>query len=539
MAESTPARRDGVPDDRGDFPDRETTDELVSRLVRESDAILAAIVQSSDDAIVSKTLDGIVRTWNEGARRIFGYEPHEMVGQPIEKLLPSERRGEEQDILRRLRRGERIEHFETVRVRKDGRRVDVSVTISPIRDKSGQIIGASKIARDITQQKHYEHELRLAKEQAESTNRAKDRFLASLSHELRTPLTPVLAAVTFLVSRHDLPQALREDIEMIQRNVEIEARLIDDLLDLTRIARNKIQLHFEALDIDTLLNAAVQTCRIDLDAKDIQLTLSLSARQHHVWGDSARLQQVLLNLLNNAIKFTPRHGRIHLATTDIEQRVRIEISDTGVGIDPNDLHRIFDAFEQGEPSVTRQFGGLGLGLAISRSLVTMHKGTISAASRGPGQGATFAIDLTTVNVAAPTNPRPEAAEPSEGSGNRILLVEDHPDTLRVLSRLLKSLGYHVRAVGSVKAALEAAENEPFELLISDIGLPDGSGTEIARELRARRPIRAIALSGLGLEEDIRRSTDAGFARHLIKPVNVQVLRDAIQQVMAADDTLPC
>jgi two-component system CheB/CheR fusion protein len=518
------------------------------RLQSESNAVLAAIVASSDDAILSKTLDGIVRTWNAGAQRIFGYTAEEMIGRSIETLLPPERRGEEAEILRRLRIGERVDHFETVRVCKDGTRIDVSVTISPVRDREGRIIGASKIARNITPQKQFERDLIEAKEQAESANRAKDRFMAVLSHELRTPLTPVLAAVSFMAEQPDLSADMAEQIDTIRRNVEVEARLIDDLLDLTRIVRQKVQLHFEVVDAHAVLRAAMETVRADIELKGIELSITLRAREHFIWADPSRLQQVFLNVLQNAVKFTPGDGHITVRTNNPNGTLTIQVIDSGIGIEAEALPRIFQAFEQGELTNSRQFGGLGLGLAIARSLIEMHHGTISAASEGRDRGATFQIDFKTVQASEmrpPAHPFMPATsiggggigEPvgAESSARRILLVEDHVDTLRVLSKLLQSMGYKVRAVSSVKDALQAAEAETFELLISDIGLPDGSGNDIARQLLARKQqMHAIALSGFGLAEDLRRSHDAGFERHLIKPVNFKLLQDTIQQVLSSE-----
>ena len=500
-------------------------------LRQEVQARLAAIVESSDDAIVSKTLDGVVRTWNRGAERIFGYAADEMVGQPIEVIFPPDRKDEEPRILERLRRGERVDHFETVRVRKDGTKIDVSVTISPVRSKDGQIIGASKIARDISAQKDFQRQLHQAKEVAEAASRAKDHFLSVLSHELRTPLTPVLATLSLMEQRAELSPELRSEIEMLRRNVEAEARLVDDLLDLTRISRGKIQLHFEVVDAHAAIRNTLTMFQPDIDAKSLEASVALRAREHHVWADPGRLQQVLMNLVSNAIKFTPEGGTITVRSANhgAEDRLAVEVRDTGVGMDPSMLERLFEPFEQGDQSATRPFGGLGLGLSIARSLMEMHKGTIRASSEGPGRGSTFTLDFGIVSAQ-------DAARAATSPGShtlaklRVLLVEDHADTRFVMRRLLASFGCQVVDVGTVREALDLVERERFDLLVSDIGLPDGSGTEVMRELRTRQGARGIALSGFGQPDDLRRSEEAGFATHLTKPVNLKTLQEVIQRV---------
>ena len=504
---------------------------------------LAAIVESSDDAIVSKSLEGVVTSWNRGAERIFGWTAAEVIGKPITIIIPPERLQEEPQILARLRAGERVDHFETVRMTRDGRRIDISVTISPIRDDSGRVIGASKIARDVTLQKRFNEELvaakevadaarkaaELAKEEAEAASRAKDHFLSVLSHELRTPLTPVLGAISMIEADGSAPPQFVEQVRMIRRNVETEARLVDDLLDLTRIARGKVRLHYEVVDAHAAVRDAVASFQDEVDKKGLAVTVGLRAKYHHVWADPGRFQQILLNLLSNAVKFTPADGTITVRSSNDHGTIRIEISDSGVGIEPDVMPRLFRPFEQGEQTTTRKFGGLGLGLSIVKSLVQLHKASISATSEGANRGATFTLRLETVPP-----PQPHAALPASlGAGGeqyRILLVEDHTDTREVLTRLLQSFGCVVTTAASVKEAIEAAEHDTFDLLLSDIGLPDGSGIDVMRHLRARQRLRGIALSGFGQEEDLRRSREAGFETHLVKPVNFKALHEAIQKV---------
>jgi PAS domain S-box-containing protein len=497
---------------------------------QEAQARLAAIVESSDDAIVSKTLEGIITTWNSGAVRIFGYTAAEAIGRSITMLVPNDRQDEEPQILARLRVGERVDHYETVRVRKDGRLIEVSVTISPIRDGQGRIIGASKIARDITDQKRFQAELRAAKEAAEAANRAKDHFLSVLSHELRTPLTPVLAAVSALSSSQSVrPEEWREHLDMIRRNVETEARLVDDLLDLTRIARGMLQLHFEVSDAHAALRNAVTMFQAEIDAKRLAVTFALHARDYHVWADAGRLQQVFLNLLSNAVKFTPDEGSILVRSSNDGGRLTIEVSDNGIGIDADVLPRLFSAFEQGERSVHRRFGGLGLGLSIVRSLMELHKGSVTASSGGKNKGATFVISLATVAAAPARAAEPAGPHPGK-TPVRILLVEDHQDTRNVLARLLTKFGCAVTAAGSVKEALAVSDGREFDLLVSDIGLPDGTGMDVMRHMRKNTQLKGIALSGFGQDEDLRQSREAGFETHLTKPVNFQMLRDVIERL---------
>ena len=499
-------------------------------------ARLAAIIESSDDAIVSKTLEGVITSWNKGAERIFGWTAEEVTGKPITIIIPQERLAEEPEILRRIQAGERVDHFETVRKTKDGRLIDVSVTISPVRDQSGRIVGASKIARDITLQKRFEQELRAAKraaerarDEAQSANRAKDHFLSVLSHELRTPLTPVLAAVSMMEADATVPAHLAEVVAMIRRNIETEARLVDDLLDLTRIARGKVRLHCEVVDAHAIVRNVVQMFQREIDEKLLTLSVSLHAREHHVWVDPGRFQQVLLNLLSNAVKFTPENGSITIRTSNENGTIKIEVADTGVGIDADVMPKLFRPFEQGGPAVNRQFGGLGLGLSIVKSLVEMHKASISVTSEGRGRGSSFTLRLDAVAPPAQTAPALSADVPGRGHV-RVLLVEDHPDTRQVLARLLKSLGCVVTTAGSVKEAIDAAERQPFDLLLSDIGLPDGSGIDVMRHVGARHKLKGVALSGYGQDEDLRRSREAGFETHLTKPVNLQALHEVIRKV---------
>jgi PAS domain S-box-containing protein len=491
---------------------------------------LAAIVDSSDDAIVGKNLNSIVTSWNAGAERIFGYSASEMIGTSIMRLIPPDHREEEHHILSRIRRGERVDPIETVRVGKDGRLLNVSITVSPIKDSAGKVIGASKIARDISERKRAEEKLHAAKLEAERANQAKDDFLAVLSHELRTPLTPALAAASYLAEHEELPPQLREEVTAIRRNVQFEARLIDDLLDLTRITRGKLELHPEAVDAHRLVQNALTIVHEDIARKGLDVVIDLGAQEHHVWADPIRIQQVFWNLLNNAVKFTPQGGRVTIRTSNDGGRFAFEITDTGIGIEPEHQARIFHAFEQGEVSIIRQFGGLGLGLTISQTLLKLHGGTISVHSEGKHRGASFRVTLDVLNEPIIASPKATNGDLAISRSLRLLLVDDHADTRRILSRLLGKCGHKVSTAESGESALKLMETERFDALISDIGLPDTSGYEVVREAKRRQPVQGIALSGFGMEEDVRRSLEAGFDYHLTKPVEFQELRTLLQKI---------
>ncbi|PYJ13093.1 MAG: hybrid sensor histidine kinase/response regulator [Verrucomicrobia bacterium] len=377
--------------------------------------------------------------------------------------------------------------------------------------------------------------INLELEEKARSNLAKDQFLAMLSHELRTPLTPVLAAALALESEPALPEEIHESLQMIRRNVELEARLIDDLLDLTRIDQGKVQLNFEIVDAHSLLQTAVEICQAEIDRKHLSRSLNLGARKVHMRADPARLQQIFWNLINNAVKFTPSEGKISISTSnDSNGQLRVEIADTGLGIEPESLPKIFDAFEQGGRT---QLGGLGLGLAISKALVEAHKGTITPQSAGRNKGSTFTLVFPTcekaeAQIAPAASPRLPERQPM-----RILLVEDHEDTNRSLTNLLRRRGYHVQSALNFQSAVNLSANEQFDVLISDLALPDGSGIDLMQKLYSKQPLLGIALTGFGMEDDIRKSYDAGFKHHLVKPIDLNKLDSLIQEGAATVATV--
>jgi PAS domain S-box-containing protein len=369
----------------------------------EAKARLAAIVESSEDAIISKDLKGVITSWNHGAEQLFGYSAKEALGRSITIIIPQDRLDEEPAILSRICRGERLEHFETIRRRKDGTLRDISLTISPIIDGAGKTVGISKIARDITARRRAERALQTSQSQletalksAQAAARAKDQFLAAVSHELRTPLTPVLMNVSMLQEEETVPAPLRDSLEIIERNIRIEAQMVNDLLDFSRIVNDKLELNTERCDLHEIIQRAAEVCLGAGNPKALNVLMQLDASHHHLNADAIRLQQVFWNLIQNAIKFTPPGGRITLSSRNEGEKVCITVADTGRGIDEPLLEKIFEPFEQGAHRGKESLHGLGLGLAIARRIVTAHGGTITASSEGIDRGATFTIVLQTV-----------------------------------------------------------------------------------------------------------------------------------------------
>lgn len=512
-----------------------------SKKAEEASRRLAAIVQSSDDAIISKDLKGLITSWNAGAERLFGYTAEEVIGEPVTILFPEEFEDEEESILEKIRQGGRVDHYETIRQRKDGTRVDVSLTISPVKDANGATVGASKIVRDITDEKCAKKSLEEAHEKALAASRAKDDFLAALSHELRTPLNPVLLLASEAAGDSQFTPDIRGLFETIRNGVELEARLIDDLLDVTRITHGKLSLNLQTVDCHAILHAAFQTVQSDIEQKNLKLTGELEADRRWIKGDAVRLQQVFWNILKNAAKFTPEGGEISVRTESDHKtgELRIFISDTGIGLNEHEISGIFEAFSQGEHSSSsgkHRFGGLGLGLAISKMLVEQHHGRIEARSRGRDMGSTFEISVPYCEDEKERGPvaetRRRQVSPSAINATiSVLLVEDHEITRATLSTLLTRRGYEVKSAASVSEAIALAASQVFDLVISDIGLPDGSGFDLMKELTVNQPgLKGIALSGYGMEDDLLRSRESGFSSHLVKPVRIHSLEDAMDSI---------
>ena len=537
----------------------ETNRDITDKLRGEESTIrLAAIVASSNDAIIGKTLEGIITNWNDGACRIFGYTEEEVVGQPINILIPPDRQDEEPKIIERLKRGERVDHFQTVRVRKDGQKIDLSLTISPIRNAMGKIIGASKIARDITEhirlQEERERLLALAqsaREQAETANRVKDEFVATVSHELRAPLNAILGWSSMLLSDKLKGADARRGLETIERNARLQAQLIEDILDVSRSISGKLRLDIKPVELISVIRAAVDAVRPAAEGKEIQLQLLLDPAADHIQADATRMQQIIWNLLANAIKFTPKGGFVQVKLDRVESRAQVTVTDTGEGISPDFLPYIFNRFQQGDGTTTRRHGGLGLGLAIAQHLVEMHGGTIEAASEGAGKGATFivAFPLTAIRTpsgsfASPLTPTAHESDangktPRSLKGLRILAIDDEPDVRDMLQTLLQDSGANVLTASSAQEGLEALAAWKPHIVISDIGMPGEDGYSLIRKIRALTPeqgseVPAIALTGYVRVEERMRALEAGYQMFVPKPVETNELVSMIDDLLQTE-----
>jgi PAS domain S-box-containing protein len=494
-------------------------------------------------------------TWDERQYELFGRTKEQFDGTHdsfMQMVHPDDRPALKEAIERAM--------ADRTPINTDFRIVDLDGTIRHMAargrvfyDDAGKPVRMSGVNMDVTAEKRSQEELSRAKEAAEAANRAKDDFLAILSHELRTPLTPVLATVAMLEQDETISPSVQRDLAMIRRNIEVESHLIDDLLDVTAIIRGKLELHREVVDVRPMLEHAMENyCAAAAAKKNLRLSMKVTATETFVFADSARMTQVFWNLLQNACKFTPPDGAIDVIVfnepgPDSNPDLVVQVCDTGAGISAENLSRIFNAFEQGEFSRRRTFGGLGLGLAISRALVTMHGGEISAESDGPDKGACFTVRLRTVPAELSVE-KTAASGAGAGAGGevrrrlRVLLVEDHADTAQQLIRLIERAGHQVTWAGTVAEARQfiASQFDPqarssFDILISDLGLPDGSGHDLMREVAGRAPIPGIALSGFGMKEDILQSMAAGFSRHITKPVDWQELKQAIEKVGTGDE----
>jgi PAS domain S-box-containing protein len=610
---------------------------------------LAAIVESSDDAIVGKTLEGVIRSWNAGAERLFGYSAAEAVGRPITLIIPPELVDEERAILERLRRGERIEHFETVRVTKDGRQLDISLTISPLRDSEGRIIGASKVARDITERKRareilardalllasvhdsvvvtdldgivtywnegatrlfgwtaeemlgrryadrfpeparafiaeqiadrasgiewngeYEdyrkdgarvwidarvgpvtdpegrvigvlglaHDItdrKRAEDALREADRRKDEFLALLAHELRNPLAPLRNGLQVIRLAADDPQAVAGARSMMERQLAHMVRLIDDLLDISRISRNKMELRRARILLSDVVNDAVEGARPAIEAEGHKLIVSLPAEPVWLDADLTRLAQVFLNLLTNSAKYTEPGGRIWLTAELQGMQAVISVRDTGIGIPAHALPQIFDMFSQIDRESERSSGGLGIGLALVKGLVEMHGGTVAADSDGPGRGSTFTVRLPTLG----SSHRAASGTPIDdhhlavGSKRRILVVDDNRDSAMSMAMMLELIGDDVRTAHDGVDAVEVAEAFRPQVILMDVGMPQLNGYDATRRIRERPwglSVKIIALTGWGQEGDRHRSREAGCNGHLVKPVSLGDLQKLLAEV---------
>jgi len=667
-------------------------------------ARLAAIVESSDDAIVSKTLDGTIESWNSGAERLFGYSASEAIGRSITLIIPPERLDEERQILARLKRGERIEHFDTIRVAKDGRRISISLTTSPVHDSQGRVIGASKVARDVGARKeaeaalasvrdelatqvgdlrrlhemstrmsntlelqpildealrtttaiqgtdlgliyfcegdegrlrivaslgfdaemleqvqrapvgagacvkavegaqrvviedverdpafaghrevarragfravhstplvtrsgrvigvlstHFRKPYRPTERQIElvdlcarqavdfienarlytqlrDADRQKDEFMAILAHELRNPLAPVRNALEILRRDQDNPASVSQTRAMMERQIEQMVRLVDDLMDASRISRNRLVLRKEQVELSTVIQRAIELSRPQIEGAGHALEVHLPAQRVFLDADPTRLAQVFSNLLNNAAKFTPPGGHLEVRAEREGSSLRIGVRDDGAGIPPDMLSNVFEMFTQVDRSIERSQGGLGIGLSLARSIVGLHGGTLEAHSEGLGRGSEFVVHLPVLVGGMPANTNGRAASGPALPRRRILVVDDNEDSAESLALVLGLMGHEVRTAHDGNQGFASACEFRPELVFLDVGLPLRNGYEVARAIRAEewgKSVFLVALTGWGQDEDKRRAADAGFNLHVVKPLNPGALESLLAEV---------
>jgi signal transduction histidine kinase len=396
------------------------------------------------------------------------------------------------------------------------------------------VITAMALSAGMAERRRIEEELQQQKNIVETANRTKDHFLAMLSHELRTPLTPVISGLESLETEPTQTEDTKASLAMIRRNIELETQLIDDLLDFTRIARDKMQLRFVPIDVHQAVSNVVEICRAEARTKRLHVHVNLRANRHYVTADGAKVQQIIWNLLKNAIKFTPEGGDVTISSDNPSESVfNVSVHDTGIGMEPEVMQRIFDPFEQGNRSFEHRVGGLGLGLAISKSLAQAHGGTLTAQSDGSNRGSTFTLSMQALPQGEAVSVASKAVTNSARHALKILLVDDHYDTCAALEKLLARRGHLVAVSHDVRSALEAAVRNKFDLLISDIALPDGTGIDLMMQMRAIANVPGIAISGFGNNGDIERSLQAGFSEHLIKPIKLDKLEAAIERTLNA------
>jgi signal transduction histidine kinase/CheY-like chemotaxis protein len=472
------------------------------------------------------------------------------VGQSIRRLIPDDRQQEEDQVLASIRRGERVVHYETIRRRKDGMLIPVSLTVSPIRNSEGLVIGASKIARDITERKRAENERDRLLRIAQEASQLKDEFLATLSHELRTPLNAILGYIRLMRSGLLGDEKQHQALDTVARNATSLTQIVEDVLDVSRIVSGKVRLNVQLVELPDVVRGAVDTVRPAADAKGIRLEMIVDPQPGPVTGDPERLQQIMWNLLSNAVKFTERGGRVQVRLERVDSHVVVTVSDTGIGIPAEFLPHVFDRFRQADAGISRARGGLGLGLAIARQLVELQGGRISAVSDGSGKGSTFRVELPVriVHGGHPPEERHHRQTPKADGhvdvpklqGVRILAVDDDSDALALLREILETTGATVATADSGEHALESIEHMKPDVLVADLGMPEMSGFELIDRLRQseHREIRempAAALTAYARSEDRTRALRSGFQIHLIKPIDPGELMAAVATLVKRTD----
>jgi PAS domain S-box-containing protein len=530
-----------------------TPAKMAGALRKSEDQFRLLVEQVKDYAIFMLDPEGYITSWNTGAYNIKGYEAQEIIGQHFSRFYPPEALAKnwpayELEVAKREGRFE----DEGWRVRKDGSLFWANVVITALYDETGTHIGFAKVTRDLTERRRTES--------IEEANRRMNDFLAMVSHELRTPLNAMLGWVRLLRSGRLDPETFDRGLETIERNTLSQAKLIEDLLDVSRIVSGKLRLSVEPLDVEPVLKAAVDSVRLAAEAKGIRLHLVADSTAGLVLGDRERLQQVVWNLLSNAIKFTPKGGKVSIELTRVDSSIELTVSDTGRGISPDFLPHVFERFRQADASTSRKHGGLGLGLAIVWYLVESHGGTVRAESEGEGKGAAFVVRLPIAPV------RRETAKSKAHTGNgsthvgfecppalagvRVLVVDDEADTREMLALVLRECEAEVYPAESVPEALAALDEWDPEILVSDIGMPGEDGYELIRRVRARPAARggaipAVALTAYARFEDRMRALAAGFQMHVAKPVEptelVMVIHSLLEfrgKVLPSNDPEP-
>jgi PAS domain S-box-containing protein len=496
----------------------------------EAQARLAAIVESSQDAIMGANLEGVLSTWNAAAERLFGFSSSEAIGQPVESLIvPEEHRGEAGRFIERVRQGAVIDNYDTVRIAKDGRRIPVAISVSPIRDTAGKISGVSAIIRDNSERKRWEEEQRHASQR-------KDEFLATLAHELRNPLAPIRHSLDLMRLSGPKDAMTMHTLDTMDRQVGHLVRLVDDLLDVSRITSGRVEIRREPVAIKDIVASAVETSLPLLENHGHVFEQSIPTEPVHVDGDLTRLAQIVANLLNNAARYTPPGGKIALKVECANELVTLTVKDNGVGIPKEMLDRVFDMFTQVKmPAAGRE--GLGIGLALVRRLVELHGGVIEARSDGAGQGSEFCVTMPLSDGPGPVENRApiERARTPLSKWRRILVVDDEEDIRSSLAELLRVDGHDVSVASDGLEAIAIAEQSRFDVVLLDIGLPKLDGYQVAQTIRGKpwgQRLTLVAVTGWGQDEDRRRCRDAGFDHHLVKPVNLRSLRSLLAAVPA-------
>jgi two-component system, chemotaxis family, CheB/CheR fusion protein len=500
------------------------TDVTDRKRVAEARDLLAAIVESSDDAIISMTLAGRVTSWNAGATRLFGYTADEMIGHTTLRLDPPE---EEHLILRKINSGESVRRYETVRFAKDGRQLDVSLSAARMRDDTGRIVGIAKVARDITEAKQAEAAIKRSQEALHEADRRKDEFLALLAHELRNPLAPLVNALELLRPAAAADPALERLRNMMERQLTQLERLVDDLLDVSRISRGRFELRRTPVALALAVETAVESCQSLIAARVHTLSVDIPTEPLVVEGDFARLAQVFANLLSNSAKYTEPGGRIDVTVRKSGSDAVMTVSDTGIGIPRESLDVVFDMFSQVQAHKQHAGGGLGIGLALVRSLVEMHHGSVKAQSDGPSRGSAFTVRLPLLQTPTGAKPNPSqrgTLECTTQRARRVLIADDNADAAASLASILQLQGHETCIAANGHQAVELAATYRPEIIFMDVGMPLLDGLEATRQIRAQpwgKSMLIVALTGWGQQNDRRRTLEVGMNMHLVKPIDLK------------------